>query len=369
MLNDLLGWIVALGSLGLYLSRFFLPEVQRKNDAIWSGVGLFYALILWANGDRIKGGLLLGQMASVALIVWLGWQMLQQRRQLTASQDRTPLPESVQSSWPFVKQGFDRLVSTIKEGPSTIADATQGSVVEKKEFKIGGLTIPFDLSGLLATVKGSPSQETADISKASSADAKNEDWGDEPESASTTPTEPESAPVAEVTPESQPEVGEEAVEAATETVSPEQEIPSHEPEQPVESPNTEEPSTQVDESTETSSPEAIAEPEVVVPETRVELPEQSITETVDRATEVDQNQPSGETNFSVENTTEETVETNSTTLDQDVVDSPEAILESKQETSETSSEPESEAVAHEDVAHPPGPETDDESWPPQDPVT
>jgi Ycf66 protein N-terminus len=74
MLNDLLGWIVVLGSLGLYLSRFFLPEVQRKNDAIWSGIGLFYGLILWANGDRIKGGLLLGQMASVALIVWLGWQ-------------------------------------------------------------------------------------------------------------------------------------------------------------------------------------------------------------------------------------------------------------------------------------------------------
>jgi Ycf66 protein N-terminus len=330
MLNDLLGWIVVLGSLGLYLSRFFLPEVQRKNDAIWSGIGLFYALILWTNGDRIKGGLLLGQMASVALIVWLGWQTLQQRRQLTASQDRTPLPESVQSSWPFAKQGFDRLVSTIKEGPSTIAETSQESVAEKKEFKMGGLTIPLDLSGLLAPFKGSPSRETAAIPKASSADAKDEDWGDEEVSAPDTPTEPESAPVAEVTNESQaPDV----VEAA---VSSEAAIASNEPEQSVEPLKTEEPSTQADESTETSNAEAIAEPEA------------------------DQNQPSGEADLSVDHSTEETVETSSETPKEDSVASAEAM----QSEQETSSELEAEAVAHT-----PAPETDDGSWPPQDPVT
>ncbi len=346
MLNDLLGWIVALGSLGLYLSRFFLPEVQRKNDAIWSGVGLFYALILWANGDRIKGGLLLGQMASVALIVWLGWQMLQQRRQLTASQDQTPLPESVQSSWPFVKQGFDRLVSTIKEGPSPIVETAQGSVAEKKEFKMGGLTLPFDLSGLLATLKGSPRQETAATPKTSSADAKDEDWGDEDVSASATPTEPEPAPVAEVAHESQAtEVVEETVEAvATETASPEAGIPPHEPEQPVAPPNTEEPSTQADKSTETSN----AEPEAG-----------------DVTTEAAQNQPSGEADLSVDHSTEEAVETSSETPEEGSV----APAEAMQSKPETSSEPESDAVAPEEVAHPPEPETDDGSWPPQDPVT
>jgi hypothetical protein len=343
MLNDLLGWIVALGSLGLYLSRFFLPEVQRKNDAIWSGVGLFYALILWANGDRIKGGLLLGQMASVALIVWLGWQTLQQRRQLAAPQDQTPLPESVQSSWPFVKTGLDRLVSTIKDGPSSSPETTQGSGSEKKEFKIAGLTIPLDLSELLATVKGTLSQGTGTTPRKSSTNAKDEDWGDEVVKQPSTPTEPESAPAAEVTNESQsPEVVEETVEAvATETVSPEVATPLHEPEQPVEPPKTEELSIQSDKSTEESNAEAIAE------------------------TEANQNQPSGEADLSVENTTEETVETSSKTPEEDSA-APAEALQSEQEIS---SEPESEAVAHEDAAHTPAPENDDGSWPPEDPVT
>jgi Ycf66 protein N-terminus len=328
MLNDLLGWIVVLGSLGLYLSRFFLPEVQRKNDAIWSGIGLFYGLILWANGDRIKGGLLLGQMASVALIVWLGWQALQQRRQLAAPQDQTPLPESVQSSWPFVKTGLDRLVSTIKDGPASSPEIAQGSGSEKKEFKIGGLTLPFDLSALLATVKGSPSQETATIPKASSAEGEDEDWGDEVVSEPSTPQEPEPEPV-------------EAV--ATETVSPEVAIAPNELEQPLEQPNTEELSTQADESAETSDTEAIAEPE-----------------TVDVTTETDRNQPSGKADLSVEHSTEEAVETSSKTPEEDSVASADAMQPEQENSSELESE---------EVAHAPLPENDDGSWPPQDPVT
>jgi hypothetical protein len=366
MLNDLLGWIVVLGSLGLYLSRFFLPEVQRKNDAIWSGIGLFYALVLWTNGDRIKGGLLLGQMASVALMVWLGWQMLQQRRQLAAPQDQTPLPESVQSSWPFVKQGLDRLVSTIKDGPSSVADTTPGSISEQKEFKIGGLTIPLDLSGLLAAVKGSPSPAEATMPKDSSADAKDEDWGDEEVAVPAPPKEPASAPVAELTQESQaPEVVEETVEAvAAETVSPEVTIAPNESEPPVEPSYAEEPPTQADESTEVSTGEAIAEP--------TEEPTAEATEEVDVPTEVDRNQPSGETELSVapatEETeeTEETVETRSETSEENAADSPEASLESEQETSSESASTE---VLHEEVAHTPVSETDDESWPPQDPAT
>jgi Ycf66 protein N-terminus len=337
MLNDLLGWIVALGSLGLYLSRFFLPEVQRKNDAIWSGVGLFYALILWTNGDRIKGGLLLGQMASVALIVWLGWQALQQRRQLAAPQDQTSLPESVQSSWPFVKTGLDRLVSTIKDGSASSPEIAQGSGSEKKGFKIGGLTLPFDLSALLATVKGSSSQEAATIPKASSADGKDEDWGDEVVSEPSTPQEPELEPV------------EETVEAvATETVSPEVAVVPNEPEQLLEPPNIEEPSTQADESAEPSNAEAIAEPE-----------------TVDVTTEADRNQPSSEADLSENRAMEETVETSSETPEEDSV----APAEALQPAQKTPSELESEAVAHEEAAHAPLPENDDGSWPPQDPVT
>jgi hypothetical protein len=79
MLTYLLALVVALGSFALYMSAFFYPEVHRRGDLVWSGVGLFYALVLWVCADRITGGVLLGQMASVSLIGWFGYQALTAR--------------------------------------------------------------------------------------------------------------------------------------------------------------------------------------------------------------------------------------------------------------------------------------------------
>ncbi|MBI4782013.1 MAG: Ycf66 family protein [Oscillatoriophycideae cyanobacterium NC_groundwater_1537_Pr4_S-0.65um_50_18] len=79
MLAYILALAVCLGSLSLYLSAFALPEIYRKHDLLWSGLGLFYALVLWTCAGRITGSLLLGQMASVALLGWLGWQTLMLR--------------------------------------------------------------------------------------------------------------------------------------------------------------------------------------------------------------------------------------------------------------------------------------------------
>ncbi|MBD2296700.1 hypothetical protein H6G06_25255 [Anabaena sphaerica FACHB-251] len=92
MLAYLLALVVGLGSLAIYLAAFFFPEIHRKNDFIWSGVGLFYALVLWIFAPRITGGLLLGHVASVALLVWFGWQTLSLRRQLTPEVQQTPIP-------------------------------------------------------------------------------------------------------------------------------------------------------------------------------------------------------------------------------------------------------------------------------------
>jgi|GEM_PF-2925271 len=75
----LLALVVGLVSFGIFLAAFFTPAIHRKGDFIWSGVGLFYALVLWACAGRITGGVLLGQMASVALLGWLGWEALQAR--------------------------------------------------------------------------------------------------------------------------------------------------------------------------------------------------------------------------------------------------------------------------------------------------
>lgn len=92
MLAHFLALAVAVGSIALYLSAFFFPEIHRKKDFIWSGVGLFYALMLWVFSRRITGGLFLGHVASVALIGWFGWQTLQLRRQLTPEGQKTSVP-------------------------------------------------------------------------------------------------------------------------------------------------------------------------------------------------------------------------------------------------------------------------------------
>lgn len=92
MLAYFIALVVAFGSLAIYLSAFFFPEIHRQNDFIWSGVGLFYALVLWIFAPGISGGLLLGHIASVALLVWFVSQTLSLRRQLSPQEQQTPLP-------------------------------------------------------------------------------------------------------------------------------------------------------------------------------------------------------------------------------------------------------------------------------------
>lgn len=94
MLAYILALAVGLGSIAIYLTAFFFPEIHRKNDFIWSGVGLFYALVLWVFAQRITGGLLLGHVASVALLYSLGWQTLSLRRQLIPTAQQTQIPSA-----------------------------------------------------------------------------------------------------------------------------------------------------------------------------------------------------------------------------------------------------------------------------------
>lgn len=93
MLPYILALVVGIGSFALYMAAFFFPEVHRKNDLYGSGVGLFYALVLWVCAGRITGGVLLGQIASVALLGWFGWQTLTLRRSLVAPEQQTPIPD------------------------------------------------------------------------------------------------------------------------------------------------------------------------------------------------------------------------------------------------------------------------------------
>jgi hypothetical protein len=91
MLGYLLAVLVGGGSAGLYIAAFFFPEIHRKPDFIWGGVGLFYALVLWIYAPELTGGILVGQAASVALLGWFGWQTVK-LRQLVPIDWQTSLP-------------------------------------------------------------------------------------------------------------------------------------------------------------------------------------------------------------------------------------------------------------------------------------
>jgi Ycf66 protein N-terminus len=91
MLAYILALVIGLGSIAFYMSAFFYPEVYRKGDFVWSGVGFFYALVLWFCAGQFGGAVLLGQTASVTLLGWLGWQTLKLRRLTTPEEERTPM--------------------------------------------------------------------------------------------------------------------------------------------------------------------------------------------------------------------------------------------------------------------------------------
>lgn len=108
MLAHALALAVGLGSFTLYIAAFFFPEVHRKHDFFWSGLGMFYALVLWACSEQMTGAVLLGQVASVTLLGYLGWQMLVLRRDRTPLELQTP---ATAESW----QGFRDEMSTLTQ--------------------------------------------------------------------------------------------------------------------------------------------------------------------------------------------------------------------------------------------------------------
>ena len=153
MLAYLLALVIALGSSVFYLAAFFLPEVHRKYDFIWSGVGLFYALVLWICAGRITGGVLIGQIAGVSLVGWLGWQTLTLRRALIPIDQQTPIPsqaefiakiqeilplESLKGLLPKVTGFIGNLLGKrqkIAQTPAEVADTTMASPTEETNPK------------------------------------------------------------------------------------------------------------------------------------------------------------------------------------------------------------------------------------------
>lgn len=109
MLAYILAIFVAIGSFNFYMAAFFVPEMHRRQDFFWSGLGLFYAVVLWFCAGRLTGAVLLGQMASVALLGGLGWHTLALRRDLTPEIIQTPI------SWADLRQLSQRLQQQVAQ--------------------------------------------------------------------------------------------------------------------------------------------------------------------------------------------------------------------------------------------------------------
>lgn len=152
MLAYVLALVIGLGSLAMYMAAFFFPEVHRKNDFIWSGVGLFYALVLWVCAGRITGGVLLGQTASVVLLGWFAMQTLSLRRAIAFPEQQTPipteLPHKLKNLVPSNFQGLQQKVTGFfKKGKSDreIVESFQASAsvaAKKPETQIKEVTKP-----------------------------------------------------------------------------------------------------------------------------------------------------------------------------------------------------------------------------------
>ncbi|AFY35052.1 Ycf66 family protein [Calothrix sp. PCC 7507] len=144
MLAYILALAVGIGSLAIYLAAFFFPEIHRKNDFIWSGIGLFYALVLWVFAPRITGGLLLGHIASVALLWWFGWQTLSLRRQVTpqTQQTQVPSPELVKTS---IQQQVNKLSLQQRLAQLQQSVSSTFSGVKDKVQQAGGKKTPTTL--------------------------------------------------------------------------------------------------------------------------------------------------------------------------------------------------------------------------------
>ncbi|MGB3404126.1 MAG: Ycf66 family protein [Microcoleaceae cyanobacterium] len=132
MLAYILAVAVAIGSFALYMAAFFFPEIHRKNDFVWSGVGLFYALILWVCAGRLTGAVLLGQTASVALLGWLGWQTVTLRRRVTPEGLKTPIPAAVEK----------RVNQVLPSQGSTLPAAVESSVQLEKSPVVSPVVSP-----------------------------------------------------------------------------------------------------------------------------------------------------------------------------------------------------------------------------------
>lgn len=188
MLTYVLALVVVLASLGLYSTTFVIPEVSRKNDLVWSGVGLFYGLVLWVCAGRITGGVLLGQMASVALMGWMGWQMVESRW--------NSVPEAERVSSGKVEGWRTSLVELGRSDTAVKLKNQAQDVISKAQAKVQdlGVTVETGTKSAVKTTSNATDNATdaaAELLKRADVPLTPEDFGNPPKAVvDTTATKP-----------------------------------------------------------------------------------------------------------------------------------------------------------------------------------
>lgn len=132
MLAYFLAILVAIISLVLYLNAFIRPKIHRKDDFLWSGLGLFYALVLWICAGRITGAILLGQVAGVAVFIAFIWENIRLRAIITAQAESNQVLEGF-SVLSFIAQS---LIGLSQLGRKKIVSTPTETKTENQETKV-----------------------------------------------------------------------------------------------------------------------------------------------------------------------------------------------------------------------------------------
>lgn len=132
MLAYFLAIVVAITSLSLSVNAFVRPKIHRKDDFLWSGLGLFYALVLWVCAGRITGSVLLGQMAGVAIAIAFVWENIQLRSLITAEAESNSVLEGF-SVLSFIAKSLTKLSQLGKKKTVSAGDDQRKTEEMKKE--------------------------------------------------------------------------------------------------------------------------------------------------------------------------------------------------------------------------------------------
>ena len=151
MLSYALAIAVAFSSLVLFSTAFLMSDIHRQDDFLWSGVGLFYALVLWFCARNITGAVLLGQAAATTLLVSYSWQTLKLRKAVANPEQATEInnfsllkaangllnrqkvksqPETVLSQTPVPEKVTDKAIAI----PKAVATASPAKNSNKTKF-------------------------------------------------------------------------------------------------------------------------------------------------------------------------------------------------------------------------------------------